>query len=226
MKKINIILCVLAITILCNSVSYAGQWKNDENGYWYQNDDGSYKTGWHQDIDGRWYYFDTQSGYMLTNTVTPDGYIVSESGEWIEGEDNIIGYSEKKYDNQEKMQVTAYQNRSEITALGYSLPVDVFYNNEYSDDKGRKIDMLGFETSKNGVLYYKYKLNKDGYYYEFKITHVYLFEDGSEQTFEDKTGNFGHGADAEEVGSLLWEMSDLEKNPTSVQIYIDLSLID
>lgn len=61
--------------------SLAAEWKQDETGWWYQNDDGSYlKDGWHW-VDGRCYYFDG-NGYCLINTSTPDGYTVDASGAW------------------------------------------------------------------------------------------------------------------------------------------------
>ena len=61
--------------------SFAGQWQQNTQGWWYQNDDGSYpSTGW-QWIDGRSYYFDSR-GYCLMDTVTPDGYTVNASGAW------------------------------------------------------------------------------------------------------------------------------------------------
>lgn len=82
---------VLAMTgalALGNAVtSYAG-WKQDDTGYWWQNEDGSYLTnGWHW-LDGNGdgisecYYFDG-NGYMAANTTTPDGYTVDGSGAWI-----------------------------------------------------------------------------------------------------------------------------------------------
>lgn len=70
-------------------VSYAGQWLSDANGWWWQNDDGSYPANTWQWIDGNQdgvaesYYFN-ESGYCLLNTITPDGYRVNESGAWIE----------------------------------------------------------------------------------------------------------------------------------------------
>ncbi len=47
---------------------------------------GQMLTGW-QNIEGAWYYFNTVSdgtkGKLLINTITPDGYIVNEKGQWI-----------------------------------------------------------------------------------------------------------------------------------------------
>ena len=44
-------------------------------------------TGW-QNIEGTWYYFNSVSdgskGKLMTNTTTPDGYLVNEKGQWIQ----------------------------------------------------------------------------------------------------------------------------------------------
>lgn len=67
---------------------FAGQWRTDANGRWYQNDDGSYPSnGWQwidSDNDGvsESYYFDG-NGYVLRNTTTPDGYEVNGIGAWV-----------------------------------------------------------------------------------------------------------------------------------------------
>ena len=43
----------------------AGKWVQNENGWQYQNNDGSYATNTWQNIDGYWYVFDENS-YMVT----------------------------------------------------------------------------------------------------------------------------------------------------------------
>lgn len=66
--------------------SFAGEWKSDNNGWWYQNDDGSYPKNTWQWIDGNKdgvsesYYFN-ENGYLLTNT-TKDGCTVNGDGAW------------------------------------------------------------------------------------------------------------------------------------------------
>lgn len=62
---------------------YANSWRQTENGWTYQNDDGSYATGWNW-IEGKSYYFDAD-GNLLTDSVTPDGFEVNENGEWVVG---------------------------------------------------------------------------------------------------------------------------------------------
>lgn len=81
MKKI--IICALSvISVFCiNNQSYAGQWKLNNANWQYTNEDGSItKNQWKQ-ISGQWYCFDN-NGNMYADTFTPDGYLVSASGEW------------------------------------------------------------------------------------------------------------------------------------------------
>ena len=81
MKKVPFMLLTFAMAIIMSNNIYAGEWKNDANGWWYQNDDGSYSVNAWKEINDHWYYFD-ESGYMLTDTTTPDGYKLNKSGEW------------------------------------------------------------------------------------------------------------------------------------------------
>ena len=82
-------------------------WTKTPSGWYYLDASGLMKTGWLQDTDGKWYfldtakgiqegkmltgwnwidgycyYFDTQSGALLVNTTTPDGYKVNANGKW------------------------------------------------------------------------------------------------------------------------------------------------
>ena len=82
-------------------------WTKTPSGWYYLDTSGLMKTGWLQDADGKWYfldtakgiqegkmltgwnwidgycyYFDIQSGALLVNTTTPDGYKVNADGKW------------------------------------------------------------------------------------------------------------------------------------------------
>ena len=82
-------------------------WTKTPSGWYYLDTSGLMKTGWLQDVDGKWYfldtakgiqegrmltgwnwidgycyYFDVQSGALLVNTTTPDGYKVNADGKW------------------------------------------------------------------------------------------------------------------------------------------------
>lgn len=82
---VGIVTAIMALSI--NMTAFAGQWQSDANGWWYQNDNGSYPVNTWQWIDGNGdgtaesYYFNEQ-GYCLMNTTTPDGYMVNPSGAW------------------------------------------------------------------------------------------------------------------------------------------------
>lgn len=78
----------------------SGEWRNEGNGWWYEHEDGTYtKNNW-EEIDKKWYLFDEngymrtgwvewngeryycdeETGEMLKNTTTPDGYILDNEG--------------------------------------------------------------------------------------------------------------------------------------------------
>ena len=83
MRRRNIVTMVLAagLALSASFCSFAGEWKQDAKGWFYQNTDGSYLSdGWYW-VGGRSYYFNSQ-GYCLTSATTPDGYTVDESGAW------------------------------------------------------------------------------------------------------------------------------------------------
>ena len=52
MKKQGLTTIALALTIGMNFSSYAGQWKSDSIGWWYQNNDGSYPVNQWQEKTG------------------------------------------------------------------------------------------------------------------------------------------------------------------------------
>lgn len=89
MKKnfVKVLATTAILSMLASTTAFAGQWKSDANGWWYQNDNGSYPANTWMWIDGNGdgvsesYYFN-QSGYMLANTVTPDNYTVNADGAW------------------------------------------------------------------------------------------------------------------------------------------------
>ena len=82
-KKSKVNFSLVGACICCPSMtSFAGEWKQDASGWWYQNDDGSYPTNTWKEINGKQYYFDN-NGYILTNTSTPDGQKVDASGALI-----------------------------------------------------------------------------------------------------------------------------------------------
>ena len=94
-KRFYLALSALAISTALTILVFAGTWKQDNTGWWYERDDKSFPVSVWEQIDGSWYYFN-ESGYilsnqwfgnyylgstgaMLTNTVV-DGYQVGADG--------------------------------------------------------------------------------------------------------------------------------------------------
>lgn len=56
-------------------------WKLVDGSWYYLKSWDGMATGW-QLLDGKWYYF-YESGVMAVSTMTPDGFYVNASGEWV-----------------------------------------------------------------------------------------------------------------------------------------------
>ncbi|VTS16852.1 choline-binding protein Cbp8 [Streptococcus mitis] len=52
------------------------------NVWYYLNGSGDMNKGGWSKVEKSWYYF-TNSGALLVNTTTPDGYRVNSNGEWV-----------------------------------------------------------------------------------------------------------------------------------------------
>ena len=90
------VIAVLLATVALSMSAFAGQWKQDDTGWWYQNEDGTYvKSEWSW-IDGKCYYFN-EDGYCLQSVQTPDGYSVDAQGAWIEG--GVVQTQEQSQDS-------------------------------------------------------------------------------------------------------------------------------
>jgi cysteine-rich secretory protein family./putative cell wall binding repeat len=79
------ILCLLVLSFCFTS--FAGSWKEEDGGWRYIKEDGSYPKSQWMWVDGNLdgyaecYYFD-ESGRCLINRTTPDGYTVDTNGSW------------------------------------------------------------------------------------------------------------------------------------------------
>lgn len=105
------VIAVLLATVALSMSAFAGQWRQDDTGWWYQNEDGTYvKSEWSW-IDGRCYYFN-EDGYCLQNTQTPDGYSVDMQGAWIE--DGVV---QMQQEVQAQMQEQAEVPQQELTGV-------------------------------------------------------------------------------------------------------------
>ena len=90
MKKLTAFCMGLTFAVAAALPAYAGTWRQDASGWWYQNDDGTYPAGGWQWIDGNGdgtaecYYF-YSDGYMASNNDI-NGYHVNDAGQWTVGE--------------------------------------------------------------------------------------------------------------------------------------------
>ena len=83
MKNRIVIAGLTMALVVFNSVpAFARSWRQDRAGWRWLEDDGSYPVSTWKEIDGKQYYFDSE-GYMLSNTVTPDGYLVDINGVYL-----------------------------------------------------------------------------------------------------------------------------------------------
>ncbi|WP_049962535.1 hypothetical protein [Oribacterium sp. FC2011] len=88
MRKVTLAMSTAIIAIAAGFTAMAGTWKNDANGWWYDEGNGSFPKNTWSWIDGNndgvseCYYFDG-NGYCLINTTTPDGYYVNSDGSWV-----------------------------------------------------------------------------------------------------------------------------------------------
>ena len=87
-KATSVLILSAALTLSLSSVALAGQWKQNDTGWWWAEDDGSYpQNTWlwldgNQDGNSECYYFDS-NGYLAVNT-TIDGWQVDSNGCWIQ----------------------------------------------------------------------------------------------------------------------------------------------
>lgn len=87
-KKVMTLVLTTAMTAAAGLTAFAGEWKSNDTGWWWLNDDGSNPAAEWKWLDGNkdgtfeCYYFGND-GYMLSDTTTPDNYQVNKDGAWI-----------------------------------------------------------------------------------------------------------------------------------------------
>lgn len=89
MRNKKLITALMASTMLSafSFTAFAASWQSDANGWWWQNDSGTYPVNAWKWIDGNndniseRYYFN-ELGYMLANTTAPDGSTLNADGAW------------------------------------------------------------------------------------------------------------------------------------------------
>lgn len=83
-KSVKRLFCTIIFTAFCTMTIWAGTWEQQEQGgYRYKNDDGTYLTNTWLQENGKWYFFD-ENGLLVVDT-TIEGYQVGTDGAEISG---------------------------------------------------------------------------------------------------------------------------------------------
>jgi hypothetical protein len=198
MRK-NFILTFLASAIIATlglaNTAYAGAWKTGNEGWWYDYGNGTYPNNTWAWIDGdddgvsECYYFGA-NGYMLSNSVTPDGYYVNQNGAWVlNGVVQTIGT--KKVKNESKFR------RDWIWGKYTHLSDELDATAEIGYGSGEGVDeiiLMGGNPITYGVGEFSATLNNSGNTYwgidEYgnKVKFIY---NGIDKITIESYGNFG-----------------------------------
>ncbi len=73
-NKFCLFLSTLFLSLILSLPAFAGTWKQDNIGWWYQRDDKSYPISTWEQINNSWYYFN-ENGYMLSNQWVGNYYV-------------------------------------------------------------------------------------------------------------------------------------------------------
>lgn len=139
MKRTWLLLLTLIMSMMMSFTAFAGVWKTgaglNQNQWWYDNENGSYaQNGWqwldgNQDGTAECYYFDN-NGWMLADTMTPDGYQVNENGAWF----TASGVETKAVQNMSA--------ETAITAKGENVLIVYFSRTGTTEGVARQIQQL------------------------------------------------------------------------------------
>lgn len=183
-KFIRFVLLTGAAAIAMCSTALAGTWKEDQTGWYWEEDNGSYASaGWNW-LDGdrngisECYYFDDQ-GYLLTNQQTPDGNQVDANGCWVvDGVIQTQGGQQQPMDARQQYEAASRKTNDlnsfaarinmdmKMTAQGTNISVNMDMDFKVKDLDSSSVkylaelrmDMLG--QSQTGKMFYT-----DGYAY-------------------------------------------------------------
>ncbi len=215
-KEFLTVTLTTALTLAMSVPAFAGQWLSDANGWWYQNDDGSYPANSWQWIDGNndgtseSYYFNEQ-GYCLMNTTTPDGYIVNPAGAWII--DGVVQTRILEQANNAQNTNAVAVNLLTLKPVAGSL--NKFNNLRTNKDElwseGFKVSFSSYTVGSNGYA----EFLADGQYSTFTATialphDVGEYASGSLQVYGDDD-------------NLLYTSDEMDYKSSAIDISVDIS---
>ncbi|MDO4437941.1 MAG: hypothetical protein Q4B86_00615 [Eubacteriales bacterium] len=136
-KNIRLALSSLVFSAFISMSAFAA-WQQNDQGYWWQNPDGSYPANSWQWIDGNndgiseCYYFNAD-GYMAADTVTEDGNTVNADGAWVEN-GIVVTKSTENY-TVNKSEATASGNENTQSSSFKLGDLNVYMINEFTNAK-------------------------------------------------------------------------------------------
>lgn len=160
------VMLVLAGAMILGSAmtTYAAGWQKNDTGWWYGTNTDN--TAWHangwQWIDSNGdniaecYYFDG-NGYVLTSTVTPDGYIVNADGAWVN--DNCV---QTKVVDVSKTSSDTYDVRDYDSQGISKAAVDLLLHTKEENEKYGVIGTHSTQVQYANGLWAEYDYSKDG----------------------------------------------------------------
>lgn len=189
MKKIFLTAATAAIAVSMCLTAFAGTWEKDDiGGWWWENDDGTWPAnGWqwldgNQDGTSECYYFN-EAGYMLADTVTPDGYTVNADGAWTEN--GIVQTRSAGIDSASAIKYPAPRHALGFTALpdqtfndamrinGYSLLADEIKSHHSAD---YTVSDEEVRSSYNYKHPSSYLMQVDGFWWGKSESFVYVLD--------------------------------------------------
>ena len=155
------------LTMTLNFHIHGAVWKSgtdgSQNKWWYDYEDGTCaRNGWYWldgDQDGSWecYCFD-EEGWLIMDTVTPDGYTVNKDGAWtVHGIVQVWDSRQQENEAEERMEI---QVQSEGKILRFELN-DSLAAKELYQQLPVEIDVSDYSTNEK-IFYPSEKLTTDG----------------------------------------------------------------
>lgn len=198
-KKSKMMVCAVMFALLSGTTtSFAGEWKADEKGYWYEKDNGRYAASeWIAD-NGKWYYIGNDGymifngwigdyyvgadGAMLVNTTTPDGYQVGEDGAWIKENNVQAEYLEKYAEVLRGLTPDSdYERKFQLIYVDEDSVPELFISDIYKTNGKGSVFLYTYDqgnAKKLCDLYVRWHSDNFSYVEKANLVHYYNWENG------------------------------------------------
>lgn len=156
-KKLFAVALTAAMTAAMGMTSFAGQWLQNDTGWWWAYDDGTNPVNEWLWLDGNQdgiyecYYFGSD-GYMYANRTTPDGYQVNSDGAWIVDGGVQLKYEEDMSTDSEDEEDYSYSNYDRENLVGsYEAEDGSFY--ELFEGEGTNLAAFYYDDDGDMTIY-------------------------------------------------------------------------